>query len=78
MVQSIRSRHPEIRVLYMSGYAIGTLTADSGLAPDTPFLPKPFTPVSLAQAVRAVLDAPGPRPSTGQLRFDRTSLPVEQ
>ena len=78
IVRSIRGGHPEVRVLYMSGYAVGTLTTEGGLAPDTPFLPKPFTPVSLAQAVRVALDAPGPRPATGELRLDRTSLPVEQ
>ncbi len=43
---------PEMRVLYMSGYAGGEEPLEAG-----PLLEKPFTPESLALKVREVLDA---------------------
>jgi CheY-like chemotaxis protein len=52
----VRSVHPDIKVLFISGYA-----DLSGLAPRVdeaavPFLSKPFTPAALARRVREVLD----------------------
>jgi signal transduction histidine kinase/CheY-like chemotaxis protein len=52
----VRLAHPQIKVLFISGYA-----DLSGLAPridetTVPFLAKPFTPASLAHRVREVLD----------------------
>ncbi len=46
-----------LRVLYMSGYTEDTLGQRGVLSPETAFLNKPFTPASLREAVRAVLDA---------------------
>ena len=43
-------------VLYMSGYTEDTLGQRGVLSPETAFLNKPFTPASLREAVRAVLD----------------------
>jgi signal transduction histidine kinase/CheY-like chemotaxis protein len=53
----VRRVHPQIKVLFISGYA-----DLSGLAPrvdeaTVPFLSKPFTPAALARRVREVLDA---------------------
>jgi CheY-like chemotaxis protein len=53
----VRQAHPQIKVLFISGYA-----DLSGLAPrvdeaTVPFLSKPFTPAALARRVREVLDA---------------------
>ena len=49
--------HPGLRVLYMSGYTEDALGQRGVLSPETAFLNKPFTPASLREAVRAVLDA---------------------
>jgi len=53
LAQALRRRFPLLKVLFMSGYAPGA-TVMAGVG----FLPKPFGPASLAQKVRATLDAP--------------------
>ena len=53
--------HPEMKVLYMSGYADNAIVRHGVLPADAPFVQKPFTPESLNSKVREVLD--GPRPS---------------
>jgi PAS domain S-box-containing protein len=52
------SSHPEARVLFMSGYAGDTLSAQGVLDPTVAFLAKPFVPAELARKVREVLDGP--------------------
>ena len=47
---------PALRVLYMSGYTEDALGQRGVLSPETAFLSKPFTPATLIEAVRAVLD----------------------
>ena len=47
---------PGLRVLYMSGYTEDALGQRGVLSPETAFLNKPFTPATLVEAVRAVLD----------------------
>ena len=57
MVERLVTRHPDARILFMSGYSDDAL-APMGVAPaDVAFLNKPFTPKELAERVRAVLDA---------------------
>jgi CheY-like chemotaxis protein len=52
---ALRERRPGLPVLLMSGYP----ASQAGeLAPDVPFLTKPFTPTELLAEVRALLDAP--------------------
>lgn len=51
---------PELRVVYMSGYAPGSMLPDVGLIPEFHFLEKPFTPAKLLAKLRAALDAPQP------------------
>jgi two-component system, cell cycle sensor histidine kinase and response regulator CckA len=47
---------PELPILYMSGYP-GLEVVERGLiAREAPFLEKPFSPESLASAVRALLE----------------------
>jgi two-component system cell cycle sensor histidine kinase/response regulator CckA len=48
---------PEMKVLYASGYADDAITHHGVLEHGTAFLPKPLTPGSLTNTVRAVLDA---------------------
>jgi signal transduction histidine kinase/ActR/RegA family two-component response regulator len=50
---------PDLKVLYMSGYAEGGIVHDGIIDPGTAFIPKPFTPEDLATKIRAVLDAAG-------------------
>ena len=54
----------DLPVLYMSGYAPIAGRDDIAESAVT-FLRKPFTPISLLQKVREVLDAQTARPSSG-------------
>jgi two-component system, cell cycle sensor histidine kinase and response regulator CckA len=58
LAEVLAGRYPEIRVLYMSGYTDDAIVHHGVLAPEVAFLQKPFTPASLARAVRAVLGPP--------------------
>jgi PAS domain S-box-containing protein len=49
---------PEMRVLYLSGYADESVVYQGEVEPGLAFLQKPFTPDALARRVREVLDAP--------------------
>jgi len=54
MVKRIdRGQHPDLKVLYMSGYS-------ENLEPGIDFLEKPFTSADLLKRVRAALDAHSP------------------
>jgi two-component system cell cycle sensor histidine kinase/response regulator CckA len=48
---------PDMKVLYMSGYTDDTMVRHGIQNTGTNFLPKPFTPIALAQKVREVLDS---------------------
>jgi CheY-like chemotaxis protein len=64
LARGIAARHPEIKVLLMSGYTRDGV-ARQGIARDgSAFLEKPFTPAKLAAKLREVLD--GGRPSAGR------------
>jgi PAS domain S-box-containing protein len=53
--------HPDIRVLYMSGYTDDAIVHHGVLGPGAAFIQKSFTGDALLQKVRQVLD--GPRPA---------------
>ncbi|NUQ21052.1 MAG: response regulator, partial [Gemmatimonadaceae bacterium] len=55
--RQIRDRHPGTALLFMSGYTRDAALRQSFLEPGTAFLEKPFTPATLAQRVREMLDA---------------------
>ena len=52
----IRLWYPDIKVLYMSGYPGHATIQNAQVAAGSNLLQKPFTAMTLAQAVRAALD----------------------
>ena len=58
-VAFVKRRHPQVRALYMSGYANAAAGHHSGLPEGHAFLQKPFSLEILLRKVREVLDAPG-------------------
>ena len=56
LTRRLIARRPEVRVLYMSGYADEAIAQHGVLDPGTAFMQKPFTPGALAHRVREVLD----------------------
>jgi light-regulated signal transduction histidine kinase (bacteriophytochrome) len=54
----MRELYPDIRVLFMSGYAAPVLAAGGRLAPEHPMLDKPFSRSTLLIKVLEVLDEP--------------------
>ncbi|MEW5982909.1 MAG: PAS domain S-box protein [Acidobacteriota bacterium] len=55
--KALASQHPGVKAVYTSGYTHGMTVHHLGIG-TAPFLRKPYTPASLAQAIRATLDAP--------------------
>jgi two-component system, cell cycle sensor histidine kinase and response regulator CckA len=56
--EALRALRPNVRVLYMSGYADEAIVRTGVLEEGHPFLQKPFTPQDLAVKIRDVLDRP--------------------
>jgi PAS domain S-box-containing protein len=56
LAQRIVSQRPDIRVLYMSGFANRLNTDNGALSPGITILHKPFSPESLVRTVRDCLD----------------------
>ena len=58
LVEALRSRRPEMRVLFMSGYTDDEIVRRGLHDTRMSFIQKPFTAQNLAMQVRKVLDAP--------------------
>ena len=56
LAEALRARHPEILVLFVSGYTEDTVVLHGILEARDHFLSKPFTPFGLARKVRQILD----------------------
>jgi two-component system, cell cycle sensor histidine kinase and response regulator CckA len=57
LADRVQKMHPEVRVLFMSGYTDEAIVHHGVLDSDTPFLEKPFTLDKLSRKIREVLDA---------------------
>jgi two-component system, cell cycle sensor histidine kinase and response regulator CckA len=55
--EQLAGLYPDIKVLFISGYATDAITRHGRLEPGTNFLSKPFTRAAFAHKVREVLDA---------------------
>ena len=55
LAERLRGSNPELKVVYMSGYADSGIFDDGVLPPGTAFLSKPFTFAELAASVRGLL-----------------------
>ncbi len=58
LAQAIKESHPEIKVLFLSGFTDEVLATQGLLDIGPPFLKKPYGPDELIQKVREVLDRP--------------------
>ena len=56
LAKEARNRHPDIRLLYMSGYASSAANYDAALKPGVNFIPKPFRMTAIDRAIRGILD----------------------
>ena len=59
LVEHLNAGHPDIRVVYMSGYAEGDKLAPAVRNSPYPFLQKPFSPENLTTRIREALDRAG-------------------
>jgi DNA-binding NtrC family response regulator len=64
LAERLAAGHPEMRVLYMSGYTDDAIVHHGVIAPGIELLEKPFTPATLAKKVSDVLDQPGTAAAT--------------
>ncbi|MEW6658939.1 MAG: PAS domain S-box protein [Thermodesulfobacteriota bacterium] len=60
LAEQLKLLHPEMQVLFMSGYTEDAIIHHGVLNSDVNFIPKPFRILALVQKVREVLDTAGP------------------
>ncbi len=58
VAQQIRARQPGVRVLYMSGYTQGLLSAQGVLEPGVNLIEKPFSEPGLLAKLNNILTRP--------------------
>jgi two-component system cell cycle sensor histidine kinase/response regulator CckA len=70
MSEWLETIHPDLKILFTSGYTDDAIAHHGVLDAGVEFLPKPYTPATLARKVREVLDQPSaPKPDTAQTIF---------
>jgi CheY-like chemotaxis protein len=65
LADTLKSRRPQLKVLYMSGYTNDEIVRHGVILARDAFLQKPFTPTILVAKVRAAFAAEGARPEAG-------------
>jgi signal transduction histidine kinase len=68
MAEWLKSSYPDLKILFTSGYTDDTIGHHGVMDPGVAFLPKPYTPATLARAARNLLDngpQPGPEAEKG-------------
>ena len=63
LAEELRSRHPSLSVVFMSGHAEDVINRQGCVSPAADLLQKPFFPDVLVQKVRGVLDRTSDQPS---------------
>ena len=58
VAECVEKHHPDVRVLFVSGYTDDAVVRHGVLSERANFLQKPFSPIALAVKVREVLDSP--------------------
>jgi two-component system, cell cycle sensor histidine kinase and response regulator CckA len=56
MAEWLRTSNPDLKILFSSGYNEEVIAQNKTLQGGTDFLPKPYTPATLARKVREMLD----------------------
>ena len=56
MSEWLQTTYPDLKILFTSGYTDGVITHHGVLEAGVEFLPKPYTPTTLARKVRELLD----------------------
>jgi DNA-binding NarL/FixJ family response regulator len=57
LAEKLKAAYPEMKVMYISGYAAEHIRHSGGLKDSAILLQKPFSPEDLAQTVRNVLES---------------------
>ncbi len=81
LARDLARRQPDLRVLFMSGYAENAVIREGLRHPSAGFVEKPFSPETLAREVRRALDADpaqGIVAHTGELSLPARSTDVTQ
>ena len=58
LAEQLKRLRPEIKVLYMSGYAAEVISSRGSLEADEEYIAKPFSLTSFLAKVREILDRP--------------------
>ena len=56
MAEWLKTKHPDLKILFVSGYADDVFASNTASEPDLAFLPKPYTSAKLAARIRQLLD----------------------
>ena len=76
LAEELLRRRPGLRILFTSGYTANVILQHGVLEEGVEFLAKPYSAQSLAQRVRALLDAPRPGRSAGRRIPPASFLPT--